>query len=614
MARTFNVSEADFLRIRTNFKNFLATQDEFTDHNFEGSGLSILIDAVSYGIHYHATHSNLVFSETFLDTANLRRSVVSRAKELGYLPRSKSAAVANITVSFSVSGNPNEYVLPRGTRFSSNSTTESSYSFTTLEDIIVENDGNNVFSKSIAIYQGKLNSYSYTVNLNNSGQRLIIPSKDVDVDHLSVYVKNSVSDTVTETYTYFDEIPLGSIDGETNVYFLRETFDGYYEVYFGDDVLGRAIQTGNVVELHYLITSGEDANDRQLFTLSSSLSGVSSVSITTVDASYGGDERESVSSIKFLAPMFYQSQNRAVTKEDYKAIIMRNYPNIIDVSVWGGEDNVPPYYGKVFAAVKPKNQTFLSNTVKQTIQNDLLRRFGVAGIRPELVDADYIDVSVNTTVTYNARLYGNISNVDLENSVRDTIETFFDDEANKFGSPLYYSKLVAAIDDTSDLIINSVTNLTLEKSVEIYQGVSGTYTFEFNNAIHPGSFITNEFLIDGVAWRIRDIPIPSGFIHTTGRLAIYRETSPGSYTYLSGNTGTINYTTGEITISNIIIDSVVDDPIFKKLVVSVSPGAVQDPENPQISFTDYNVYTNERNQIIRLKENGVSLTLIPDEN
>jgi len=610
--KNLNVSEADFFLIKENIKNYLRNQNQFTDYDFEGSSMSVLLDIMAYSVHYTAMHTNMAFGETFLDSAVQRGSVVSRAKELGYTPRSMSAAKAIIRVAFSVAGNPNEYILPKGTRFSTSAGGET-YSFVTTRDYIIENDGNGVFSEYIDIYQGKFTTSSYVVNLNDASQRLIVANKNADTRFLSVLYKDTLSSTTVVPYENINNVDISNLNGETNVYFLQETYDGFFETYFGDGVIGKQLQNGNVVQLNYLLTDGAAANGSRVFTLGSALTNVSAVNITTQETASGGSDRESVESIKYLAPFYYQTQKRAVTEDDYKALIGNTYPDVDDISIWGGEKNTPPFYGKVFIAIKPKASTYFSNAIKASIQNDIISRFNIVSIRPEIVDADYIDVSVKTVVTYNARLYDRSSNINLEQQILNSINTFFSTEANKFGRPLYYSKLVSAIDDTNSLILNSVTNLTLEKFKEIYPGIAGTYNYVFNNSLHPGSIVSNEFVVDGLVWKMKDIPNSAG-PHTTGNLAVYRVTNQGQTIYLTRNAGTVDYNSGNISVNNFRIDSIVDNTVFRRLIISVSPGSFIDTANPAVVYTDYNVYTNERDQIIRLKSNGVSLTLIPDES
>lgn len=605
---TLKVSETDVSQIKENLKTFLNNQSEFTDYDFDASGLSVILDILAYNTHYNAVHTNLSHSEAYLDSAVKRSNVVSRAKEVGYLPRSKRAANAVINVSFSVTGNPNEYILPKNTKFSA-SAGGNTYTFVTTEDILIENNGADIFTANINIYQGAFIDYQYTIDLNNSVQRTIVPSVDVDTRFLSVLQKDSSSEVDFNVYKFIDNIFLGELASDTQVYFMSETYDGYFEVYFGDDVLGKAIETNNIVKLNYLITDGSDANGASSFTLASAITDISSLSITTVSAATGGADKESIDSIKYLAPFYYQSQKRAVTTDDYKALIVNTFTNIDDVQVWGGEDNDPPYYGRVFAALKPVTNTYLSVASKQQIQNEITNKYNILTVTPQIVDPDYIDVSIATTVTYNSRILDTTSTA-LQTQIKTAIQNFFSNAVNKFGKPLYFSKLVSTIDNASDVIINSVTNLTLAKRLEIFQSISAEYSYQFNNAITPGSVRSNAFVIGGVTYKIIDLPSGTS-PYTTGTIGVYR-TSDG--VYLSQSKGTVNYNTGSVVIENLAIDSIVDDPINKELVITLTPGSVVDVSDTETIFTDYNVYTNERDQIIKLATNGISVTLIADEN
>lgn len=601
-----NISESDFSKLKENFKDFLKDQDTFTDYNFEGSGLSILLDILAYNSHYLAVTANLALSETFLDSAVQRNSVVSRAKEIGYLPRSKVASKATITISFSVTGNPDQYTIPKNTKFAS-TVGNVSYTFVTDHDCLIENDGNDVFSQTIEIYQGKFAAFQYTVNANDTSQRFTVPSLDADKTFLTVLVKDNETVVDWTPWESVETIEIGNITDQSEVYFLKEAFDGFYEVYFGDGIIGKKLKNNNLVRLEYLITDGPDADNSRSFVLASALSGTSNISITTVDISSGGGEKESVDSIKFLAPFYYQAQARAVTENDYKALIKNKFSSVDDVAVWGGEKNDPPFYGKVFIAIKPTTGDTLSVNLKQTITDDIIARYNVIGIRPEIVDPDYTDVVVSTVVTYNARLFNNQTALDLEGDVRDSIENFFDTAANKFGKPLHFSKLVKAIEDTSPLIIGSITNLVLEKNKKIFSGnTSGTYTYKFNNSLAPGSILSNDFVSDAVQVRIKDTR--DSVTSIEGTLKLYR----ASDSVFIKNVGTVDYNTGTIVIENIKIASVIDDPVQKRLKLQASPGPLIDINNPDRVFLDDNVYTNDREQIITLED--TIITLIADNS
>lgn len=598
-----NISESDFSKLKENFKSYLKNQDIFNDYNFSGSGLSILLDVLAYNSTYMTMYANLALSETFLDSAVQRNSVVSRAKEIGYLPRSKTAARAAITISFTVSGNPDQYVIPKNTKFSS-TIGNISYAFVTDKECMVDNV-NNTFSKTLNIHQGKFVSFQYEANANDTSQRFVVPSLDVDKNFLTVLLKDNNTSPSWVPWESVDNVEIGDLNSDNKVYFLKEAFDGFYEVYFGDGIIGKKLQNGNLVRLEYLITEGPTANNSRTFSLSGALPGTSNVSILTVDISSGGAEKESVESIKFLAPFFYQSQARAVTENDYKALIKNKFSQVDDVAVWGGEKNDPPFYGKVFISIKPTTGDTLSANLKQTIGDDIVAKYNVIGIRPEIVDPDYTKVIVSTVVSYNSRLFNNQSGIDLEGDIRESIESFFDSAANKFGKPLYYSKLVGAIESASNLIVGSITNTVLEKNKKIFSGnTAATYVYKFNNSLTPGSILSNNFVSDNVTVKIKDARDQIGAV--TGTLKLYK-VSDGTFIK---NIGIVDYNLGDVTIVNIRISNIIDDPVEKKLKIQVSPGPLIDINNPDKVFLDDNIYTNSREQIIVLKDTVI--TLIPD--
>lgn len=610
MANNLDVSEADFTTIKANLKAFLQNQNQFLDFNFEGAAISVLLDILAYNTHIAAAHANLAFAESFLDSAVLRGSVVSRAKELGYTPRSKTASSAVINVSFTVSGNPAQYVIPKNTKFTA-SANGISYPFVTDHDCLIENV-NNTFTQNITIYQGKFTTFQYTVNLNDASQRFTIPSLDADTRFLTVLFKDNNSIIDWTPFSLADLIS-GNFDSlsEAQIFFLKEAYDEFFEVYFGDGSVGQALQNNNLIQLEYLITDGTVVNGAKTFALSSVLPNVTTMTITTIEAATGGDDKESIDSIKFLAPFFYASKGRAVTENDYKSLIKHEYANVDDVAVWGGEKNIPPFFGKVFIAIKPKTGQFLSTIVKETIQNDIISKFNVVTIRPEIVDPDYTLISVDTVVTYNGRLFNPTSGINLNMLVTDAITNFFTNSANKFGQTLYFSKLIGAIDSASDLILNNVTNLTLEKQKQVFLGISGNYVFDYNNAIEPGSVLSNEFTINGQNWRIKDIP-DSNVPPISGTLAVFRIDNQNNTIYLTKDTGTVNYTTGEVSIINLKINAIVVDPNSGLLTIKVSPGSIASQSRPDVVHLDDNIYANGREQIITLKADSITITLLPD--
>lgn len=610
MAKKYlDVSGVSYPEIKNKLVAYISSKPQFTDYNFQGSALSVLMDILAYNSHINISYSNMNFAESFLDSAIKRSSVISRAKETGYLPRSASAARATINVSFSVTGNPSQYIIPRGTRFSTtiDSTT---YQFVTVEDIMINNESN-VFSKTIDVYQGKFTEFEYLVNKNDASQQFFVPNLMADTRFLAVEVKESESATEYVQWADFRELDLSDYSKDAEIFFLQEDpVTGFFEVYFGQNILGKEVETGNVVNLTYLFTDGAVANEASSFTLTSPLSGTTGFSITTISSAVGGDDKQDIESIKFLAPRIYASQNRAVTTSDYKAIMLRDYANIKDVSVWSGRDNVPKYYGRTFIAVRPVTGDNLSATEKLSIEQDMMIKYSLGGITPVIVDADYIYVSVDTVVSYDASRFTGTNSTSLATDVRDNIETFFEDQVNRFKAPLYYSKLVQAIDDTNPVITNSVTNLLLEKKRQIIPGRPTRYEFNFNNGITPKSLKSNGIEIEGFIWQLEDMPTGNP-PYATGTLKIKRVEGGQELVY-STSAGTINYITGEIVLINMRIDDIENDPVFQNLVLQISPGSIVSQTDTTKIVTDYNVYANNREQIIVLKDNSINVTLLAD--
>ena len=590
------MSETDYTTIKQDLKNFLRNHSDFTDYDFDGSALTSLIEILAYNAQNLALQSNLVFAETFLDSANQRSSIVSRAKELGYVPRSSSAAIANITMSFSVTGNPSQYIIPKYTKFISTGE-NSTIQFVNVDDISI-NNLNNVFTSTFDIVQGKIVTYRYTVNTLNLNQKFIIPSKTVDLQYLSVVVNG-------ENYIRFENYNIGDIDGNSLVYYIHENIDGYYEITFGDAVLGKEVVNGSVIDLTYLKTEEIEGNSLSSFLLSNTLAGVSSVSIVTNNISQGGAERESIDSIKFTAPLSYQSQNRTVSKYDYISIIKKSISGIEDVNVWGGEDNDPPYYGKVFVALKPFEGKYISNTAKERIKNIIKTNYSVVSIRPEIVDPEYTDVGVEATIIYSGKKYNPLTNTNLTNTIKSSIIDFFNKYGNKFGETIYHSGVVDAIKQSSNLILSTSLNFVLTKYSKVSFGISDSHIYKFNNYVTPNTVRSNTFTIDGYEWSIKDIPSGS-YPFQQGVLAVYREVGNVVY-YHSVNIGTVNYITGEVSISNLLIDSMND--LQNELLLSINPGSYIDEDTV---FTDYNIYTNSRDQLIRLNEDQITITLLVD--
>ena len=359
------ITDLDFDTVKSNFKTFLSQQSTFSDYNFEGSGMSVLMDLLAYNTHYQAFHANMLANEMFIDTSVTRASAVSHAKSLGYTPTSMKSSYAKLTITVSdVPLSQTSLTMPAGTAFNT-VVDDASYQFVTISDVTVTSDSGIFSFPDVGVYEGTRVQYQYTVNSNNLEQQFVIPSPSVDTSTLVVRVQNSSSDTTTTTYSLNTDY--STLLSTSTKYFLQEIENGQYEVYFGDGVVGKKPIDGNIIILNYVVTNGELADGASAFTSASTIGGYSNISVTTVSNASGGGESESVDSIKFNAPLKYAAQGRAVTPDDYKSILPSVYPNIRSVQVWGGEDNDPAIYGRVYISIKPNSGNTLTTTTKNNI-------------------------------------------------------------------------------------------------------------------------------------------------------------------------------------------------------------------------------------------------------
>jgi hypothetical protein len=415
----FNITELDFDQIKSNLKTFLNSQTTFQDYNFEASGLAVLVDLLAYNTAYNAFYSNMIANEMFLDSAILRDSVVSRAKAVGYTPTSTRSAHAYVTLTLDLSTDGLPYTLPKYTTF--NTTIDDvDYTFST-DDTIVLQDYSQVASltqytaEEIEIVEGDVLTYSWTHDAE-SPERFIVPNSDVDTSTLYVTVQNSSSDLTSSVYTQVTD--LNELTATSKVYFLQEIEDEKYEIYFGDGVLGKALENGNIISISYLVSHGAAANGANVFTDSSD-SNITSV--TTVYAAANGVSIESIEDIKYYAPKTYESQNRAVTKNDYQTLILTESPGLNSVRVWGGEEEDPPQYGYVMVCPKPIYGETLTPTAKTELTENILAKRNIVGVQVRIVDPTYLKLVVNSEVHYDSTLT-NYSEGQLKQLVRTAIE------------------------------------------------------------------------------------------------------------------------------------------------------------------------------------------------
>jgi hypothetical protein len=490
MANRLKVTELDFDTIKTNLKDFLRNQSEFTDYDFEGAGLNVLIDLLAYNTHYNAYYLNMIANESFLDSSLLRNSVVSHAKKYGYVPRSSKSprAVINFTIN-SGSSTPGSLTLPAGYAFLSNLIDNKVYTFVTLNDVTVSKTANNFVFENLNIYEGSLNFYSFTHSqASNPKQIFTIPDTNVDTSTLKVTVQQSTSNTSTVVYSLATDAL--NLTSNSEVYFLQEGLNQQYEIYFGDDVIGKKIPDGGVVNVTYLSTSASIANRANSFVGTATVSGFSSFSVSSVSASAGGSERESVDQIKFAAPLQYISQNRAVTKNDYVKIIQQRYPEFEAVNVWGGEENEPPVYGKVFISAKPKLGFEVSDTEKDFFINEVLKPISILTVTPEFVDVDYNFVKVISTIFYNPTKTTLNTNT-LKTKLETTITNFLNLNLNQFNSIFKSSKLRTDIDNGDSSVISNELEIFLSKRFRPELNTTNNYILNFGVELSRGTTLDN---------------------------------------------------------------------------------------------------------------------------
>lgn len=582
------VDGLDFYEIKAKLRDFLSSQDKFKDYNFEGSGLSILLDLLAYNTHYINYYSNMVANEMFLDTATTRDSVVSHAKLLGYTPNSNRAARAKVSLIVGVdeeSGRVPEF-LPKNSGFASIPGQGSSASVTFLtneshkfEPYEYDDSGNilRYWIPEIEIIEGTAKVTTYVVDrTNRPAQRFIIPQGNVDISTLKVRVQSSATDIsgYDEYWTLVTD-PL-QLNAESKVYFIQETENQKFEIYFGDDIVGKSVKNGNIVVLEYIVTSSDptaangigstdSAATRSFIIESGGSLPLGDREVIVISPAAGGAERETINSIKYYAPRGFQAQDRAVTVEDYSFMLAKEYPFAESIYVWGGEDNNPPIYGKVFISIKPLRGTNLTNQEKEAIKFGILKKFNIVGVTPEIIDPDYTYLKIDTTVKMNQSKSAKTPN-DVKQIVKDTINQYINDNLGKFGGNLLSSRLYSVIDTSCPSIEASATKILLEKRIEPNYGVLANYTTNFSNPIEPGTVQTNAFLHFDPAKVGAAEPYSIAYIRDAGDgtlNVISFESVPGtaqrqevefnpeqleekSFRILKPNAGTINYSTGKL--------------------------------------------------------------------
>ena len=523
MADRLRVTELDFDTIKNNLKAFLNQQSEFTDYDFEGSGLNILLDILAYNTHYNAYYLNMVANESFLDTAILRDSVISHAKTLGYTPHSTRASVAiiNFTAN-SATSTSGTLTLPAGFGFLSNQIDSKPYNFVVLEDTTVTKSNSTYYFENLEIYEGQLTTYRFTHNsASNPKQVFTLPDANIDTTTIKVQVAPSSGNTQLTVYNLVSDILDVVVTSE--VYYLQENKSGKYQVYFGNDAVGKSLPDGAIVNVTYLRTNGTAANKANNYVATSGISDSLAESITSfvidpVSPAAGGAVRESVDDIKFGAAAQFTTQNRLVTVKDYESYLKKNYPSIDSLSVWGGEEENPPTYGKVYISLKPKENYFISETEKQRIIDEIISPKAIVAVSAEIRNPEYLYLLVENYVEYDKKKTSSTPEA-IKTSIRNAVLVYRDTNLNKFDSTFVLSKLQDYIDGVDlNAITGSETVLRLQKRFEPTLGASTTYTINFNALLHRGTttnkLTSSEFRIYDVEGVIRTVlfeEVPESF-------------------------------------------------------------------------------------------------------
>lgn len=491
MADRLQITDLDFDSIKTNLKSFLKQQSEFTDYDFEGSGLNVLLDILAYNTHYNAYYLNMVANEAFMDTAALRSSVVSHAKMLGYVPFSRRPAAANVNITVTVSSSePVQYLtLPEGYGLQSNLIDNVSYLFNVLEPITVSRTGDQFIFENVPIYEGEIVSTSFTNSVSSNPKSIfVLPDENLYTGSLKVTVQPSVGNSSIETYTLATDAL--DIDGQSNVYFLEEGKDQKWQIYFGDNVIGKSINDGSIVRVKYVVSNGLAADKANQFIPLTGISGFGSVAITINAVASGSSERESVESIRYSAPLQFATQNRLVTYKDYESYIKKNYPSVDSVSVWGSEEDLPPSYGKVILSLKPKENYYISETEKQQIIDTIIKPKSIIAIQSEIRDPEYLYLLVNSYVKYDKRKTTDTIE-QIKTKIRNAIILYRETNLNRFAGRFVLSKLQDVIDSTNpNAIIGSEVIVKAQKRFEPQLNELKTYTIDFNIPLHRGT-LTN---------------------------------------------------------------------------------------------------------------------------
>lgn len=580
-----NVTELDFFGIRENLKTYLQSQSEFADYNFDGSGLSVLIDILAYNTHYNATLAHLLANEMFIDSAVKRSSVVSISKSLGYNPRSiRSARVdATITITPPLSYTSSVATISKNIGFRGVGSDGNTYTFYP-EDDITATKADGTFTFVVTLVEGVRTNNFFTVTADTESGPFELLNKNVDTSTITCRVQTSSSEL--EVQTFVQDQNIISLTETTRAFFVEENANGLVEVRFGDNVLGKKLTTGNIVTLDYIVSGGAGANGITTLSAKSVILGSSEIISVSSAASYGGAAAQSTDSIRYIAPKFNATKNRAVTAEDYMALIESQYSNINSITVWGGEDNDPPIYGRVFVSIEPLPNSIITESDKTAIARDILKPRGVVGIQPVFVDPTYLYASFNITSRY-LKNNTSVSASVIQNTMREYLASYFVNTTAKVKKNFYYSELLELLNSVSPSIFSTNIEMNLHRAYEPFTGENNRISFTYNTTITPNSVRSNLFttiLPSGkqVTCYLRDSYQEDDSL--PGGLDLYDEAD----VLLSSAVGTIDYRAGKILIPSLYINTVYGSDLYLRIYVKPqgsSPDIIMAPVNEDISYT-----------------------------
>jgi len=581
-----NITDLDFDQVSASLKEYLKGQSILKDYDFEGSNLSVLIDLLAYSAHTSAFNANMVASEMFLDTAQIRKNVVSRAKELGYTPSSRTASKATFDLTVNnpkVSGvTPQSLTINRGHEFTT-VFDGTSYTFISLENKTISPNSGTFTFDNLDIHQGRLTSDIYRFDGQVSNQRFSMLNTNVDTSTISINITSN--NTVTSWKKAGD---LTGIKSTSNVFYLQENDEGLFEVYFGDGVIGASPKDGDEITISYLVTDTEHANGASVFSMSTSVNGNSNVTFTNTVSASGGKDIETTDQIKFSASKFYTSQNRLVTVQDYKAKLQELYPGADSIAVWGGEDNIPKQFGKVFVALKPSQYSNNLTTAEKTSLKTSLSNLSVLTVRPEIVDAEILQILLSTSFKYDPTKTSQTKSA-LETLVRGSILSYDKNQLSGFDTLFRHSQLSTQIDGSETSLLSNITNVKLRKSYNtVVDGTATSTSLDFGNALYNphsghntaggGVITTTGFFVSGDS--------NNYFFDDDGNGNMRRYYLDGSTRVYSDNTaGTVIYSTGVVSINSLTYSSTSNTDTTINFTVVPSSNDVISTKNQLLDIT-----------------------------